>query len=148
MTPELQMGRSSGITCQRCEFPVVERPKTYCREVTIGRLDGDGDVRCYVAETADRLLDRLAEVTTGIEQSLEDHIPQLGGGRRVTKRPQSVRSTVIEAITGTLFEYVDWNSQQVAAVLGKARSRVTRLPETTTMTNFVLRGQEPGGGCA
>jgi DNA-binding PucR family transcriptional regulator len=37
--------------------------------------------------------------------------------------PESVRFTVIETITGTLFEYIDWISQQVVAVYEDERER-------------------------
>jgi hypothetical protein len=57
----------------------------YSHEVTIGRLDGDVDVRRHVAETADRLLDRLAVIASGIERLLEDHIPELAGNSRVVE---------------------------------------------------------------
>src|SRR6202012_3914 len=37
--------------------------------------------------------------------------------------PDSVRVAVLEAITGTLFEYIDWMSQQVVAVYEDERER-------------------------
>ena len=37
--------------------------------------------------------------------------------------PDSMRVPVIEAITGTLFEYIDWMSQQVVAVYEEERER-------------------------
>jgi hypothetical protein len=42
---------------------------------------------------------------------------------RVIDIPESVRYTVIEAITRTLFEYIDWISQQVVAVYEDERER-------------------------
>jgi GGDEF-like domain/PucR C-terminal helix-turn-helix domain len=63
--------------------PVFGRATNYCHEVTTRRLDGDVDVSRYVAETADRLHDRLAAVSSGIQGSLEDHIPELRGDARV-----------------------------------------------------------------
>ncbi|HTH85283.1 PucR family transcriptional regulator [Mycobacterium sp.] len=163
--------------------------------MTTRRLDGDVDVSPYVAKTADRLSNRLAELSSGIQRSLEDHIPELRGDARVTELlgasvegnvglmlnalryhipvervepptaaleyarrlaqhgvpvnalvrayrlgqrqmneivfaevraidiPESVRFTVIEAITRTLFEYIDWISQQVVAVYEDERER-------------------------
>jgi hypothetical protein len=163
--------------------------------VTTRRLDGDVDVSRYVAETADRLHERLADVSAGIQGLLEDHIPELRGDTRVMELlgasvegnvdtllhalrydiavervesptaaleyarrlaqhgvpvnalvrayrlgqrqmneivfaevraidiPESVRYTVIEAITRTLFEYIDWISQQVVAVYEDERER-------------------------
>jgi DNA-binding PucR family transcriptional regulator len=163
--------------------------------VTTRRLDGDVDVSPYVAKTADRLSNRLAELSSGIQRSLEDHIPELRGDARVTELlgasvegnvglilnalrygipvervdpptaaleyarrlaqhgvpvnalvrayrlgqrqmneivftevraidiPESVRFTVIETITRTLFEYIDWISQQVVAVYEDERER-------------------------
>ena len=37
--------------------------------------------------------------------------------------PEPMRVAVIEAITGTLFEYIDWMSQQVVAVYEDERER-------------------------
>jgi hypothetical protein len=163
--------------------------------VTTRRLDGDVDVSRYVAETADRLRDRLAGISSGIQRSLEDHIPELRGDARVTELlgasvegnvglilhalrydipvervdpptaaleyarrlaqhgvpvnalvrayrlgqrqmneivfaevravdiPESARFTVIEGITRTLFEYIDWISQQVVTVYEDERER-------------------------
>jgi hypothetical protein len=51
--------------------------------VTTERLDSDVEVRRYIAETADRLHDRLAEVSSGVQGSLEDHIPELRRDARV-----------------------------------------------------------------
>jgi hypothetical protein len=42
---------------------------------------------------------------------------------RAVDMPEALRVTVIEAITGTLFEYIDWMSQQVAAVYEDERER-------------------------
>ncbi|HZN80692.1 MAG TPA: PucR family transcriptional regulator, partial [Mycobacterium sp.] len=47
------------------------------------RRDDDVDVSRYVAETADRLHDRLAAVSSGIQSLLEDDIPELRGDARV-----------------------------------------------------------------
>jgi DNA-binding NarL/FixJ family response regulator len=163
--------------------------------VTTRRRDDDVDVSRYVAETADRLHDRLAAVSSGIQGLLEDDIPELRGDARVMELlgasvegnvetllhalrydiavervepptaaleyarrlaqhgvpvnalvrayrlgqrqvneivfaevraidiPESIRYTVIEAITRTLFEYIDWISQQVVAVYEDERER-------------------------
>ena len=74
-----------GTTCEPCKSPVIGRATTYRHEVTTRRLDGDVDLSPYVAETADRLHDQLAEVSSGIQSSLEDHIPELRGDTRVTE---------------------------------------------------------------
>lgn len=42
---------------------------------------------------------------------------------RAIDTPDSVRVAVLEAITGTLFEYIDWMSQQVVAVYEDERER-------------------------
>ena len=42
---------------------------------------------------------------------------------RVMDIPEAMRVEVIEAITGTLFEYIDWMSQQVVAVYEDERER-------------------------
>ena len=42
-------------------------------------LDGGVDLSPYIAEIADRLHDRLTEVSCGIQESLEGHIPELRG---------------------------------------------------------------------
>jgi hypothetical protein len=51
--------------------------------MTTRRLDGDIDVSRYVAEAADRLHDRLAAISSGIQGLLEDLIPELRGDARV-----------------------------------------------------------------
>ena len=163
--------------------------------MTTRRLDGDVDLSRYVAEAADRLHDRLAELSSGIQSLLEEQIPELRGDARVMELlgssvegnvdtvlhalrydiavervesptaaleyarrlaqhgvpvnalvrayrlgqrqmneiifaevraidiPESVRYTVVEAITRTLFEYIDWISQQVVAVYEDERER-------------------------
>ena len=45
-------------------------------------MDGDEDVTRYVAETAARLQDRLAQLSSGMKSTLENQIPELGGDRR------------------------------------------------------------------
>jgi hypothetical protein len=45
-------------------------------------MDGDADVTQYIADTAVRLQDRLAQVSSGIAIVLKDQIPELGGDRR------------------------------------------------------------------
>src|SRR4029077_6732595 len=182
-------------TCEHGKSPVIGGATIYCHEVTTRRLDGDVDVSPYVAKTADRLSNRLAALLSGIQRSLEDHIPELRGDARVTELlgasvegnvglmlnalryhipvervepptaaleyarrlaqhgvpvnalvrayrlgqrqmneivfaevraidiPESVRYTVIEAITRILFEYIDWISQQVVAVYEDERER-------------------------
>ena len=163
--------------------------------MTKPRLDSDVEVSRYVAETADRLHDRLADVSSTILRTLEDQIPDLRGDARLMEllgasvegnvdtvlhalrydiaverveaptaaleyarrlaqqgmpvtalvrayrlgqrtvnelifaelraidMPEATRVTVIEAITSTLFEYIDWMSQQVVAVYEDERER-------------------------
>jgi DNA-binding PucR family transcriptional regulator len=163
--------------------------------MTKPRLDEDVEVSRYVAETADRLHDRLADLSSIILGNLEDQIPELRGdarlmellgasvegnvdtilhslrydiaverieapttaleyARRLAQQgvpvnalvrayrlgqrrmnelvfaelrtidiPEPMRVAVIEAITGTLFEFIDWMSQQVVAVYEEERER-------------------------
>src|SRR6201996_3684685 len=163
--------------------------------MTKPRLDSGIEVSRYVAETADRLLHRLAAVSSDVLRTLEDQIPELRGdaqlmellgasvegnvdtvlhamrydiaverieapttaleyARRLAQQgmpvnalvrayrlgqrrvnelvfaelraidiPEPMRVGVIEAITGTLFEYIDWMSQQVVAVYEDERER-------------------------
>src|SRR5246127_2282460 len=163
--------------------------------MTKSRVDNDVEVSRYVAETADRLLQRLAAVSSEVLRTLEDQIPELRGdaqlmellgssvegnvdtvlhamrydiaverieapttaleyARRLAQQgmpvnalvrayrlgqrrvnelifaelheieiPESMRVHVIESITGTLFEYIDWMSQQVVAVYEEERER-------------------------
>ena len=42
-------------------------------------MDSDADVTRYVAEIAARLQDRLAQLSSGIQVTLENQIPELGG---------------------------------------------------------------------
>jgi hypothetical protein len=158
-------------------------------------LDTGVGVNSYVAEVADRLHDRLAEVSSELRRSLEDQIPELRGdaalvellgtsvegnvdtvlhalrydiaverveaptaaleyARRLAQHgvpvnalvrayrlgqrrmneaifaelraidiPEGTRVAVIEAITGTMFEYIDWMSQQVVVVYEDERER-------------------------
>jgi DNA-binding PucR family transcriptional regulator len=153
------------------------------------------EVSRYVAETADRLHARLADVSSIVFRSLEDQIPDLRGdarlmellaasvegnvdtvlhalrydiaverveaptaaleyARRLAQQgmpvnalvrayrlgqrrinelvfaelraidiPEPMRVSVIEAITATLFEYIDWMSQQVVAIYEDERER-------------------------
>src|SRR3984957_5260183 len=163
--------------------------------VTKAHIDDGVEVSRYVAETADRLHDRIADASSVIRSSLEDQIPELNGdvrlmellgasvegnvhtvlhalrydiaverveaptsaleyARRLAQQgvpvnalvrayrlgqrrvnelvfaelraidiPEPMRVGVIEAITGTLFEYIDWMSQQVVAVYEDERER-------------------------
>jgi DNA-binding PucR family transcriptional regulator len=163
--------------------------------MTKPRVVEDVDVSRYVAETADRLHDRLADVSSTILRTLQDQIPDLHGDARLMEllgdsvegnvdtvlhalrydiaverveaptaaleyarrlaqqgmpvnalvrayrlgqrtvnelifaelraidMPEPTRVTVIEAITATLFEYIDWMSQQVVAVYEGERER-------------------------
>jgi DNA-binding PucR family transcriptional regulator len=163
--------------------------------VTKPHVDSGVEVSRYVAETADRLLQRLAAVSSDVLRTLEDQIPELRGdaqlmellgasvegnvdtvlhamrydiaverieapttaleyARRLAQQGMPVnalvrayrlgqrrvnelvfaelrtidisepmRVGVIEAITGTLFEYIDWMSQQVVAVYEDERER-------------------------
>jgi DNA-binding PucR family transcriptional regulator len=158
-------------------------------------LDSDVEVTRYVAETADRLHDRLADVSSTVLRTFEAQIPDLQGDARLMEllgasvegnvdtvlhalrydiaverveaptaaleyarrlaqqgmpvnalvrayrlgqrtvnelifaelraidMPEPTRVTVIEAITATLFEYIDWMSQQVVAVYEDERER-------------------------
>jgi DNA-binding PucR family transcriptional regulator len=45
-------------------------------------MDSDADVTQYVAETAARLQDRLAQLSSGMRETLERQIPELGGDAR------------------------------------------------------------------
>jgi hypothetical protein len=163
--------------------------------VTKPRLDSDVEVSSYVAGVAVRLYERLAELSSALDQMLEEQIPELRGdaalmellgtsveanvhtvlhalrhdivverveaptaaleyARRLAQHgvpvnalvrayrlgqrqmnevffaelraidiPDSVRVAVLEAITGTLFGYIDWMSQQVVAVYEDERER-------------------------
>jgi len=164
-------------------------------EVTKTHIDDSVEVSRYVAETAERLHDRMAEASSVIRNSLEDQIPELNGdarlmellgasvegnvhtvlhalrydiaverveaptsaleyARRLAQQgvpvnalvrayrlgqrrmnelvfaelraidiPEQTRVAVIEAITATLFEYIDWMSQQVVAIYEDERER-------------------------
>jgi DNA-binding PucR family transcriptional regulator len=159
------------------------------------QFDSEVEVSRHVAETADRLHDRLAELSSVMRRSLEDQIPELRGDDRITELlgasvegnvdtilralrydiaverveaptaaleyarrlaqhgvpvnalvrayrlgqrlmnelvfgevraldiSEQMRYAVIEAITATLFEYIDWISQQVVASYEDERER-------------------------
>jgi hypothetical protein len=157
-------------------------------------LDDSADVRGYVARTAERIHERLAEVSSLIRLSLEQDIPELRGDARIVELhrasvegnvdtllralrydiaverveaptaalefarrlaqhgvpvnalvrayrlgqrrmnelvfrevraidPAPIRFAVLEAITATLFEYIDSISQQVVTVYEEERER-------------------------
>src|ERR1700756_3738112 len=174
--------------------PAVKQGSTVM-VVTKSRLDGDVEVSSYVAGVAARLNERLAELSSGLDQFLEEQIPELRGdealmellgtsveanvhtvlhalrhdivverveaptaaleyARRLAQHgvpvnalvrayrlgqrwmneavfaelrtidiPESLRVEVIEAITATMFGYIDWMSQQVVAVYEDERER-------------------------
>jgi DNA-binding PucR family transcriptional regulator len=159
------------------------------------QLASDVEVRRHVAETAERLHNRLAELSSVMRRSLEDQIPELRGDERIMELlgpsvegnvdtvlralrydiaverveaptaaleyarrlaqhgvpvnalvrayrlgqrlmnelvfnevraldiSEQMRYEVIEAITATLFEYIDWVSQQVVAAYEDERER-------------------------
>lgn len=53
--------------------------------MTNSRLDGDVDVSRYVAQTASRLNERLADVSSDIRRALEEDIPELRGDAGVVE---------------------------------------------------------------
>ena len=180
---------------RRLELSPKDKRGSTVLVMTKPRLDSDVEVSRYVAETADRLHDRLADVSSTIFRTLEDQIPDLRGDARLMKllgasvegnvdtvlhalrydiaverveaptaaleyarrlaqqgmpvnalvrayrlgqrtvnelifaelraidMPALTRVTVIEVITATLFEYIDWMSQQVVAVYEGERDR-------------------------
>jgi hypothetical protein len=156
--------------------------------------DDSADLSGYVAGVAERMHERLAEVSSFIRRSLEEEIPELRGDARIAELHRAsvegnvdtllralrydiavqrveaptaalefarrlaqhdvpvnalvrayrlgqrrmnelvfrevraiddapVRFAVLEAITATLFEYIDWISQQVVAVYEEERER-------------------------
>ena len=157
--------------------------------------DSDVEVSRHIAETAERLHNRLPELASGVQRFLEAEIPELRGDERVMELlgpsvegnvdtvlrslrygiaverieaptaafeyarrlaqhgvpvnalvrayrlgqrlmnelifaevraieiSEQTRFTVIETITATLFEYIDWISQQVVAVYEDERER-------------------------
>ncbi len=159
------------------------------------QLDSDVQVGRHVAETAERLRNRLAELAATMRRSLEEQIPELRGDERIMELlgpsvegnvdtilralrfditverveaptaaleyarrlaqhgvpvnalvrayrlgqrlmnelvftevraldiSEQMRYAVIEAITATLFEYIDWISQQVVAAYEDERER-------------------------
>lgn len=158
-------------------------------------VDGDVGVARHIADTAARLQERLAQLSSAIQLSLEDQIPELSGDARVMELlgpsvegnvdtlldalryaipvervaaptaaleyarrlaqhgvplnalvrayrlgqhrmnelvfaevrtidvPEPARYTVLEAMTATLFEYIDWITQQVILVYEDERER-------------------------
>lgn len=158
-------------------------------------VDGDVGVARYIAKTAGRLQERLAQLSSAIQLGLEDQIPELRGDARVMELhgpsvegnvntllhalryniaverveaptaaleyarrlaqhgvplhalvrayrlgqhrmnklmfaelrtidvPEPARYAVLEAMTATLFEYIDWITQQVIVVYEDERER-------------------------
>jgi DNA-binding PucR family transcriptional regulator len=164
-------------------------------DVTQAQTGSDVEVSRHVAETAERLHSRLAELASAMHSYLEAKIPELRGDERVTEllapsvegnidtvlralrhgiaverieaptaafeyarrlaqygvpvtalvrayrlgqklmnelvfgevrrieTSEQTRYTVVEAMSGTIFEYIDWISQQVVAVYQDERER-------------------------
>ncbi len=165
------------------------------KSVAKTQLDSGVQVGHHVAETAERLHNRLPDLSSGMRQSLEDQIPELRGDERIMELlgpsvegnvdtvlralrydiaverveaptaaleyarrlaqhgvpvnalvrayrlgqrqmnelvftevrvldiSEQMRYAVIETITATLFEYIDWVSQQVVAAYEDERER-------------------------
>ena len=74
-----------GTTGEARKSPVIRGARIYCHVVSTRRRDDDVEVSSYVAETADRLHDRLAAVSSGIQGLLEDDIPELRGDARIVE---------------------------------------------------------------
>jgi DNA-binding PucR family transcriptional regulator len=163
--------------------------------VTKAQAGSDTEVRRHVAQTAERLHGRLAELAAGLHSFLDGQIPELHGDERVTEllgpsvegnvdtvlralrygigverieaptaafeyarrlaqhgvpvnalvrayrlgqrlindevfkevrridTSDETRYSVLETISGTIFEYIDWISQQVVAVYEDERER-------------------------
>ena len=64
-------------------FATVGRWTIYRHGVTKRGLESDVDVSRYVAQTAERMHDRLAAVSSFIRDSLEEEIPELRGDARL-----------------------------------------------------------------
>ena len=64
-------------------FATVGRWTIYRHGVTKRGLENDVDVSRYVAQTAERMHDRLAAVSSLIRDSLEEEIPELRGDARL-----------------------------------------------------------------
>ncbi len=64
-------------------FATVGRWTIYRHGVTKRGLENDVDVSRYVAQTAERMHDRLAAVSSFIRDSLEEEIPELRGDARL-----------------------------------------------------------------
>lgn len=177
------------------ELSPRDNPGVYRQGVTKAQADTDVEIGRHVAQTAERLHGRLAELTSDMHRFLEEEIPELRGDGRVTEllRPsvegnvdtvlralrygiaverieaptaafeyarrlaqhgvpvnalvrayrlgqrltnelvfnevrlidtsEQARYSVIEKISGTIFEYIDWISQQVVVVYEDERER-------------------------
>jgi hypothetical protein len=90
--------------------------------VTNSRLDDDVDVSRYVAETASRLNERLAEVSSDIRRSLEEDIPELRGDADVVELlGASVEGNVDTILRALRYDIAVQRVEAPAAALEYAR---------------------------
>ena len=109
--------------------------------MTTRRLDDDVDVSRYVAETADRLHDRLAALSSGIQSLLEEEIPELRGDARIMELlGASVEGNVDTLLHALRYDIAVERVESPTAALEYAR----RLAQHGVPVNALVRAYRLG----
>ena len=109
--------------------------------MTKPRLDSDVEVSRYVAETADRLHDRLADVSSDILRTLEDQIPELRGDARLMELlGASVEGNVDTVLHALRYDIAVERVEAPTAALEYAR----RLAQQGMPVNALVRAYRLG----
>ena len=128
-------------TCARCKSPATGARAIYRHEVTTRRRDDDVDVSRYVAETADRLHDRLAAVSSGIQGRSRSDIPELRGDARVIELlGASVEGNVDTVLHALRYDIAVERVEAPTAALEYAR----RLAQHGVPVNALVRAYRLG----
>ena len=105
------------------------------------RLDDDVDVSRYVAETASRLNERLADVSSDIRRSLEEDIPELRGDAGVVELlGASVEGNIDTILRALRYDIAVQRVEAPAAALEYAR----RLAQHGVPVNALVRAYRLG----
>ena len=123
------------------ELPAVGRGTIYRHGVANPGPDGGVDVGSFVAETAERMHKRLAEVSAFIRGSLEDDIPELrGDARTIELLGASVEGNVDTLLHALRYDIPVERVEAPTAALEYAR----RLAQQGVPVNALVRAYRLG----
>ena len=127
----------------RRESPTDARGTIYRHGVTKRGRDEDTDVSRHVAETAERIHERLAEASTYIRRSLEEDIPEL----RADPRLIELLDASVEANVETLLHALRYDIalQRIEAPVA-AVEYARRLAQHNVPVNALVRAYRLGQG--